>query len=198
MKILLRLIPILIVGLFLDHIIIVDSDSSFILTGMMFGLVSIIFLLLFCWVLYRDQRIYRATSNKLNFIPTIAGLLLILSFFVTSYVLSLRDKSPKLLQAAYDGGYNGAWFEFREDGTYKFCNSSGIGVDYFRGKYSMTDTIITLDKMNIDNVIKSNKLAIRQNLSLASPTKEIYQINDNHAMVDKNFVFTVNFDNRKK
>jgi hypothetical protein len=198
MKILLRLIPILIVGLFLDHIIIVDSNSSFIFTGMMFGFVGIIFLLLFCWVLYRDKKLYRTTSNKLNFTPTITGLLLIVSFFVTNYTLSLRDKSPILLKAGYDGGYNGAWFEFREDGTYKFSNSSGIGVDYFRGKYSITDTIIILDKMNIDNVIQSNKLVIRQNPSLTSPTKEIYQINDNHIVIDKNFVFIINLDNRKK
>ena len=25
-----------------------------------------------------------------------------------------------MIQAGYDGGYNGAWFEFRQDGTYKF------------------------------------------------------------------------------
>jgi hypothetical protein len=198
MKTLLRLIPLLTIGLFIDYVIVVDADSEFIFKGMMLGFVGIIFFILFLWVIYRDGKQYQKTSSKYSFIPTIAGVLLIISFFITTYVLSLRDQSPTLIHAGYDGGYNGAWFEFREDGTYKFANSGGIGAEYFRGTYTITDTIIMLDKTEIDNVIQSNLLAIRYDSTYPEPAFRLYQINNKHTIVDKNFVFTISLDNRKK
>jgi hypothetical protein len=50
------------------------------------------------------------------------------------------------LRANYDGDINGFSLEFRKDGTYKFCNYSILGGKYFRGKYLMKDSIITLEK----------------------------------------------------
>ena len=58
-----------------------------------------------------------------------------------------------MLRANYDGDINGFSLEFRKDGTYKFCNYSVLGGKYFRGKYLLKDSIITLDRNNIDDVI---------------------------------------------
>ena len=104
----------------------------------------------------------------------------------------MRDNSPIVIQAGYDGGYNGAWFEFRKDGTYKFGNHAGVGAYYFRGKYELKDSIIILDKNRIDKVINTNKLAIRNENHENSTSKIIYQIDDNHKIIDKEFKFHVN------
>lgn len=55
--------------------------------------------------------------------------MILFSFAVNAFVLILRDNSYVLIHAGYDGDFNGAWFEFREDGTYKFVDHAGIGAD---------------------------------------------------------------------
>lgn len=175
-----------------------DSDNVFILDLYVEFAISFIFLISLIATILRDKKEYKLTKSNSSFLPTIVGLLFVLSFFVTNYLLTARDKSPILIQANYDGGFNGCGFEFREDGTYKFFNGSGLGVDYFRGNFTIKDSIITLDKSDIDNVIKSKFLAIRpyQN-SDTTRTKIIFQINDKHEIEDKDFGFIVNEDNRK-
>ena len=119
------------------------------------------------------------------------GFLILFSFVITHVFLLMRDNSPVIIHAGYDGDFNGAWFEFRKDGTYKFGNHASLGADYFRGKYELKDSIITLDKNKIDNVIKTNKLAIRNEIYGDSTSTVIYQIDENHKVIDKNFKFFV-------
>lgn len=166
--------------------------------GMIMLFIVVLFILAFVWTLYKDNKVYRMTQSKISYIPTSIGILFITSFFITNSVLAARDKSPILIQAGYDGGFNGAWFEFREDGTYKFINSGGIGATYFRGKYILKDSIITLDKSNIDNAIQSNLLAIRRTEMLDTTEQVVFQINSQHQVVDKEFKFRINIDKRKK
>jgi len=80
---------------------------------------------------------------------------------VNALILSLRDSSPIIISAVYNGDFNGAYFKFREDGTYKFVDYAGIGADITRGNYVIKDSLITLDESTIGNVIVSNQLAIR-------------------------------------
>jgi hypothetical protein len=194
-----RLIPILILGLFLNYKLIKTADDEFFLDGIVLGGLLIGLLLFLFLTIFKDTKEYRSTNSKLSFLPTAIGLFTILTLVLTDYLLKSRDNSPVLIQAGYDGGYNGAWFDFREDGTYKFVNSGGIGATYFRGTYSLNDSIIILDKSNIDNVIQTQKLVIRKVYSQDSKEKPmLYQINDRHEIVDKEFAFTVNEDNRDR
>lgn len=106
--------------------------------------------------------------------------------------LKMRDNSPVIIQAGYDGGYNGAWFDFRKDGTYKFVNSGGVGATIFRGKYTIRDSIITLDKSNLE-FLKSDKFAIREIFNPDSENEKVmYQIDKKHNILDKNFCFRIN------
>jgi hypothetical protein len=193
-----RLLPVSLIGLLLNRTIIKIADDETMFDGMIILFIVVLFILAFAWTLYKDNKVYRMTQSKISYIPTSIGILFIASFFITNSVLAARDKSPILIQAGYDGGFNGAWFEFREDGTYKFGNSGGIGATYSRGKYILKDSIITLDKSNIDNVIQSKLLAIRKTEMLDTTEQVVYQINSQHQVVDKDFKFIINIDKRKK
>ncbi|MBI3235346.1 MAG: hypothetical protein HYZ42_15140 [Bacteroidetes bacterium] len=194
-----RLTPTLTLGLFLNYKLIKDADDEFIFDGIVLGSLLIVFLFALLWTNIKDSKEYKQTKSKLSFIPTLSGLLVIVSLIVSNYLLKSRDNSPVLIQAGYDGGFNGAWFDFREDGTYKFANSGGIGATYFRGTYTLKDSMIILDKSNIDIVIKTHNLVIRKIINQDSTTELLlYQINDRYEIVDKQFVFTVNEDNRNK
>src|SRR5690606_12599467 len=107
-----------------------------------YGFLILIFLIFLGFSLNTDYRKYKYKKSWKNLIPSIIGILILISFIITSLILKMRDNSPVIIQAGYDGGYNGAWFEFRKDGTYKFVNHAGIGADYFRGNYELKDSII--------------------------------------------------------
>jgi hypothetical protein len=194
-----RLVPVTIIGFFLNYKIVRDADDEFIFNLFIIGGLFFLFLIALMWTNIKDIKEYKQFKFKSSFLPTIIGLLFAFSFFATNYVLKSRDNSPIIIQAGHDGGFNGAWFEFREDGTYKFGNSGGIGATYTRGNYIIKDSIITLDKSNIDNLTLSKKLVIREVKIQGWKTKNIiYQINDKNEITDKEFAFIINTDNRKK
>ena len=187
------IIPLLIIGFYYNFWVIQNADKEMVFQEFVYGGLILIFLILLGISLRKDILKYKEAKNWKSFFPTIIGMTILLSFLASSLVLKIRDNSPVIIQAGYDGGFNGAWFDFRKDGTYKFANSGGIGADFFRGKYTLSDTIITLDKTEIDNVIKTNKLAIREIENFDSTKiKVIYQIDENHNIIDKNFCFIVN------
>ena len=197
-KTIFRLLPVTLVGLFLNLTLIKQSNIELMTDDIMIVFVVVIFIIAFLWTLSRDSKAYMQTSLKLSFIPSVVGAIFILSFFVTNSVLAARDKSPILLQAGYDGGFNGAWFEFREDGTYKFGNSGGIGATYSRGKYLLKDSLITLDKESIHNTIQSKFLVIKKEEIMDTLEQVIYQINQENQIIDKDFKFIIHVDKRNK
>ena len=77
-------------------------------------------------------------------------------------------------------------------GTYKFVDHAGIGADITRGNYEIKDSLITLDKSKIGNVIVSNKLAIRdENYGDSEKIKLLYQIDEKHSIIKKDFKFLI-------
>ena len=113
---------------------------------------------------------------------------------VCQLYLSSRDDSAIILKAFYDGDYNGSSLEFREDGMYKFSNGSGLGESIQRGSYSINDTVITLDKTNIGNVIESKSLLLRKGLNGADI--RILQVDNNFNLIHKATEFRVVYDKR--
>lgn len=186
------IIPLIIIGFYYILWTVQNADTEMIFDGIVYGFLILMFLIFLGFAIKEDLKKYKSDKNWKSFFPTIIGIAFLISFFVVNINLSWRDNSPIIIQAGYDGGFNGAWFEFREDGTYKFGNHAGIGADYFRGKYELKDSIITLDKNEIDKVIKTNKLAIRNDVYGDSVSKIIIQIDENHKIVDKEIKFRVN------
>jgi len=186
------IIPLLIIGFYYNFWTIKNADTEIIFDGIIYAFLILIFLIFLGFAINKDLKKFKKYKSWKSFIPSMFGFLILISFFATGISLKLRDNSPIIIQAGYDGGYNGAWFEFRKDGTYKFGNHAGIGADYFRGKYKLKDSIIILDKNEIDKVINTNKLAIRNENDGNSDSKIIYQIDENHNVIDKEIKFHVN------
>lgn len=189
-----RIIPTTVFGILIIFKLILRAESETLFDGMITGGLILIFFLSMIWTNIKDIKEHKRKREKSSFIPTIVGVSVLCAVIVTNHFIN--QNSPVIIQASYDGGFNGCGFEFKEDGTYKYFNGSGLGVENNYGSYSIQDSIIKLDRTQIDKVIKSNLLAIRS-LPWADPIHIIYQINDKHEIVDKNFVFIINKDNRK-
>lgn len=190
------------IGLYLIYKLIKDADSESIFDGFILYGLGFVYLAIFIFNTLLDRKEYIITKLKSSYLSTFIGILFFVTFFITQLTLDARDSSELILQANNDGGFNGCGFEFRADGTYKFFNGSGLGVDYFRGKYTIKDSIITLDKNKIDNVIVTNRLVIREFKHYDNPDgplqKVIYQIGSNNEIMYKDLDFVVNVDKRAK
>ena len=156
------------------------------------------FVIAFLWTNYKDRRVYKQSQLKLSFIPTVIGIIFIISFFVTNIIIAARDKSLVLIKAIYVEDFYGSGFEFRENGTYKFTDIRGlVGAIYSRGNYLLKDSLIILDRDNIDDIIQSNLLVIRNEKLNGTTNQTIYQINNQHNIIEESTEFVITIDKRK-
>ena len=105
-----------------------------------------------------------------------------------------------MIRGYYDGDYNGSGIDFKKDGTYILENHAMGFSDFFFGFYEIEENIITFDKNDIDNVIKSNKLMIK-NYLIKYPEKDknekyLIQINENGNELTIESRFKIIIDNR--
>lgn len=134
-----------------------------------------------------------------SYLPTFVGLLFILINIALFFYQDSKTNSPSLITGFNDGGFNGFSVDFKTNGTYIMANGSGLGQSYFYGKYSLKDSIITIDKSDIDNCIKSNRLVIRTEQyylpldinSKAGAANYITQIDKKGNEIEKDFRFRV-------
>ena len=107
-----------------------------------------------------------------------------------------ENDSPCVLQATYGSGSYSS-FSFRKDGTFEWTNGSGLGVSSSEGKYSLKDSIITLDKIGFDEVIKSPRLLITSIQPWSRQVgKYVIQVDEQNRLIDSMHIFTVYIDER--
>ena len=124
------------------------------------GILSLVF---FLWTIRLDIREYKTTRLKNNFISTLIGFIMILINIGYYQYQNIKFKSPTLIKASNDGILGIYSLDLKVNGEFIITNSDFLNASYthFYGTYSIIDSIITLDKSNIDNVIKTKKLVIK-------------------------------------
>jgi hypothetical protein len=197
----LRLIVLVIFGGLVDVLIIKNDSTSFILNDIFLFIFSAIFLISIFRNIKSDLKDYSRDKSKFQLIPSIIGIGFVFSFFIISGIFKLRDHSPIIIKAKSNAKsiISDYELEFRENGTYKIAQKLIEATVYDRGKYTIEDTIILLDNKNINDNLKSNRLAIRTITDSQSNRKKlIYQINEKHQIVDSVHFFTVTEDKTGK
>lgn len=105
------------------------------------------------------------------------------------YIYKFRlDSSPILFRATTMIDFNADFFDFREDGSYKFTRWTFLGSDSYRGRYEIKDSIVwLLDSQNILSVkdvqlvLKTNRFVIRGD----STSQYLYQIDNDNQIIEK-------------
>jgi hypothetical protein len=161
---LIRLIIILGIGIFLTHKIYNFRFSTFIFDLIIFGGIAIIGIIFWLWSINKDLKQFKLTKKKWFLSGTLLGII----FFIIIIGINWKNNSyfnkPTLIRGYYDGDFNGSGIDFKKDGTYVFENHAMGFSDFIFGLYKIEENIITLDRNDIDNVIKTNKLEIKSYL----------------------------------
>lgn len=200
-----RIILLTIFGSWFAYKLYQTAYEIFVFDGIILFGVAFVGLLIFIWTIGKDSKAFKTSQKWTNFLPTSIGLLFILANIGVFYYQDSKTNSPSLIRGFYDGGFNGFLVDFKKNGNYVMSNGSGLGQSYFYGTYTLQDSIITIDKSNIDNCIRSNKLVIRNENyfindridQIKSKANYITQIDNNGNEIDKEFRFRVIEDNRK-
>ena len=194
------IIPLFLFGYLFIRNFIISYEEEFIFDFEILFFIGVLFIVFFIITIYRGIKNFRIDNRPIELLPMLLGLIFVFVFLGILYKNERIDSSPIVLRANYDGDINGFSLEFRKDGTYKFFNYSFLGGKYFRGKYLLKDSIITLDRNNIDDVIKSNQLAIRKiSENYKGREYKIVQINKNHQRIENeyfNIVITIDKKNK--
>lgn len=194
------IIPLFLFGYLFIRNFIISYEEEFIFDFEILFFIGVLFIVFFIITIYRGIKNFRIANRPFELLPMFLGLIFVFVFLGILYKNERIDSSPIVLRANYDGDINGFSLEFREDGTYKFFNYSVLGGKYFRGKYLLKDSIITLDRNNIDDVIKSNQLAIRKiSENYKGREYKIVQINKNHQRIENEyFDVVITIDKKNK
>jgi hypothetical protein len=193
-----RLIIILGIGIFLTYKIYQFRFSNFVFDYLIFLGIAIIGFVFWLWTVYKDYKKYTTKRVSKYLIGPILGLIFLITIFGINWKNESDLNKPTLVRVFYDGDFNGTGIDFKTDGTYIFDNSA-IGLsDYTYGSYKINGQNITLDKNEIDNVIKSNILEFRvKEINGTDKTENyLFQIESNGNVLKNETEFRVVVDNR--
>jgi len=203
-----RIIPLTVFGTWFTYKLYKSASEDFFFDGIIFLFIVVIGFSIFIWTIRKDIQEYKQSKTLTSYLPTMTGPAFILTILGLHLYQDSKTNSPTLIRAFYDGGYNGFSIDLKENGNYIMANGSGLGQSCFYGSYTIKDSIVTLDKSNIDNVISTNKLVIRTITNIfqqdtieggdTTYTDWIFQIDRNGKELNTDFHFRVTDDNRLK
>lgn len=203
-----RVVILIFLGTWFVYKLYKSADEIFIFDFFVFLFIGVLGFGFLIWTAFKDNKEYTISQDLTSFLPTLTGIIFIGIIVSITYFHVKKQNAPSLLIAFYDGGYNGFSIDLKENGNYIMGNGSTLGGNNFYGTYTISDSIITLDKSNIDNVITTNKLVIRNSpyfvpldsTKIIDKTKANYitQIDKNGIELDTEFRFQVTQDNRTK
>lgn len=141
-----------------------------------------------------DNQQFSETGKRSSFLATFIGLTIFVGYLIVLSSFKQSDNSPSQIYCVTKyNDFNGVSIDFRKDGTYKLTIWS-LGTDVYRGKYTIKDSIITIDKSKIESCIVSNRFVIRQDGEIdrdGKQEKSIYQIDQKGQVINRSIDFRI-------
>lgn len=144
-------------------------------------------IILLIWSFQRDCMLYVRHRRFLHLISTIS---IVFSLIVGISLRGLVDSSfekPTMIKVDHDGYYKGISIDFKMDSTY-IVNRYDLGNHYTHGSYHIQDSVITLDKDTVTDLIHSRYLVIHK---VSDKKSIVYQTNKDGEPLLKEVSFDV-------
>lgn len=200
-KYLIRLIGILTIGVLLVKMTTQFKHSSFMFDLIIFGILSLIGIIIFIWSLFIDLKKFRNERKIFSLLPLGVGIIFTAIIWILNVRINSSFEKPTLVRVFYNGDFNGTGIDFKTDGTYIFDNSA-IGMsNYLYGTYEISGNTIILDNSFLDNIVVTNQLEIRPKVLEYSDKTEVenyvYQVDKEGNLLRNETEFRLVVDNRK-
>ena len=199
-KYIIRVIGILLVGLFLVKMTYQFKRASFMFDLILFGLLSMIGLLIWAWSVFTDLKEFRLRKAMYLLFPSGLALIFTTIICIGHAQINSNFAKPTLMQVFYAGDFNGINIDFKTDGTY-IMETMAIGLStYTYGSYELIGNTISLKDREVDKAIVTNQLEIRSKvLQFKNRTERrdyACQIDENGNLLANTIAFSLVIDNR--
>ena len=124
---------------------------------------------------------YKKTKKLKNYFLTFIGMLLVILNLGILCFYEIKLNSETLLKAKNYGVYA----DFKKNGEYIIKSGSWASRQHFYGKYSIKDSLITIDRKKFDDVLITDKFVIR-NISNAFGENDNGKTKKYLIQIDKN------------
>jgi hypothetical protein len=121
-----------------------------------------IFVAVFVYILYKVVANKPKTQWPLRFKPLLFGTILILLFFIKSYLIDTDGGKRKLLAAGANHDPSFVTMDLFTDGTFRYHNSGPFGGPIYRGKYVLHDDTLKIDNLKLRNIYPTLTFAIKE------------------------------------
>ncbi|WP_162927110.1 hypothetical protein [Flavobacterium psychrotrophum] len=89
-------------------------------------------------------------------------MVLVIPSLVLGWKIHYDYTKPSLIVAGIKVDLGNLKMDLKKDGTFVFTNTFFIAANYNYGMYSISGDTIILDRAEIDNVIHSNKMVLKE------------------------------------
>ena len=144
--------------------------------------------------IFNEIEKYKKSKKLKSFLITFIGIFFILLNLGIYIYYELKINYPILLEAKMHGVY----FHFNKNGEY-FIRSGGYGDSkVFYGKYTIKDSLITLDKKYFDDILVTKHYVIRNIINAqgydnsGENKKYLIQIDKNGLEINNNIIIEFN------
>jgi hypothetical protein len=122
-----------------------------------YSILGFIWVCMFYIIVSGDISIYKQKHRVSTYWKTILCLLSLIPMLIVYQFYNSKISVPNLIKAQRHGVYA----YFKKDGTYFIRSGVWGSKKHFYGSYKIKDSIIILDRSNLDEVLVSNTLVIR-------------------------------------
>lgn len=149
--------------------------------------------------IFDNKENYKKTKELKSYSLTIIGIIvIIINLGIFSYY-EIKLNSQTLLKAENHGVYA----DFKKNGDYVIKSGSWASKKHFYGNYTLTDNIIIVDRNYFDDVLVTNKFAIRKIKNAFGQDDKgkiknyLLELDKNGKEINNNYLFEIVEDNRE-
>jgi hypothetical protein len=205
----LKTILVILLWLICIYKIYVDFDREYLFDSLVHNALIITASLVSAFAINSDYSQYKRQNKLTAFFSSMTSILCIIGLLLTTYFLKRQDQTQTLYYAVRNtGGLGQITLDLRENNSYKLGRHHFMSAEYQRGRFSITDSILYLDKTYASDQIISDRFLFKTNPNF-DPTKNgnvlkilfgkpeddvtaktfLYQINHNGQTLDSTISF---------
>lgn len=167
-----KTILVLLIWLVCIYKVYVDFDREYLLDSLIQTGLLIIASIVSAFAISSDYSRYRQQKKLTSFISSITVILCIAGLLLTNHFLRRQDQTSTIYYAVRNtGGLGQITLDFRENNTYKVGRNRFMSANYHRGHYTISDSIIYLDKSYTSAQLISDRLLFKPNPNYDSTRK---------------------------
>ena len=149
--------------------------------------------------IFDNKENYKKTKELKSYSLTITGIIvIIINLGIFSYY-EIKLNSQTLLKAENHGVHA----DFKKNGDYVIKSGSWASKKHFYGNYTLKDNIIIVDRNYFDDVLVTNKFAIRKIKNAFRQDDKgkiknyLLELDKNGKQINNNYLFEIVEDNRE-